>query len=261
MRIRSSCGSGQQCPALDRVQEGFIDVTGYFRETRNNGEAVVRVPDGLLAEIPRPIDYAEFIDAEHRTDLFRVQTRTEYSVASDDGDFRRWVAGELEPQREGMATWLWKIRQDTAAGAFHRNLHVLRRGQPLNGYLRYQFEWCYTYNAAAGMDIRVLEVDLTPLSALLTVGDFAILERRHVVELDYSDDGEWQGARLLGPGTAGAHLALAEFAWDLAVPFGQWWAEHPQYHRRRGGSVTAADSFLDHLRRQMLGDGLLRGGS
>lgn len=111
-----------------------------------------------------------------------------------------------------------------------RNVHIVR--DPLTPYLRYQFEWCYTPNTAAGQDIRVLDMTETPAAAaLLRVGDLAVVEGRHVVRLRYDPDGSYQGAVTVGDDTAVGYIALAEVAWNLATPFTTWWAEHPQYHR------------------------------
>ena len=38
-------------------------------------------------------------------------------------------------------------------------MHVV--STPLNAYLRYQFEWCYTYNVQAGQDVRILDLART----------------------------------------------------------------------------------------------------
>ncbi|MGH3929687.1 MAG: DUF6879 family protein [Pseudonocardiaceae bacterium] len=66
-----------------------------------------------------------------------------------------------------------QLRAGTAAGRQWRRVHVLR--SPLNDYLCYECEWCYTYNVAAGEDVRILDVAETPAGeALLSVGDFFV---------------------------------------------------------------------------------------
>jgi len=56
--------------------------------------------------------------------------------------------------------------------------------EPLNEYLRYQFEWGYVRNVAWGMDIRVLDVATVPAAArLLDIGDFGVIEGGHVARL------------------------------------------------------------------------------
>lgn len=73
-----------------------------------------------------------------------------------------------------------QLRADTAAGRRWRRVHVLRF--PLNDYLRYECEWCYTHNVAAGEDARILDATETPTgAALLSVGDFFVTDGEHAV--------------------------------------------------------------------------------
>lgn len=189
------------------------------------------MPDTLLPEIvPLHVDLGRFIAEYHRTDLLRLQTLDYYGVTSDGEDYRRYIDGEPAPAATGKQEWLDRVRADTSAGRVRRNVHIVRG--PLTPYLRYQFEWCYALNTAAGQDIRVLDMTETPAAtALFRVGDLAVVEGRHVVRLRYDPDGGYQGAVAVGDDTAVGYIALAEVAWNLATPFTTWWAEHPQYHR------------------------------
>lgn len=234
IRLRvQSCGNGDECPALDRREEGGIEVTGKLvhRPGLPPGEGTVLVPDTLLPEIASlHVDLGTFIAEHHQTDLLRVQTLGYYEVASDGEDYRRYLDGEPVPSASGKQQWLDRLRTDTAAGRVRRNVHVVRA--PLSPYLRYQFEWCYAPNAAAGQEIRILDVTEVPTAAmLLDVGDFAVIEGRHVARLRYTPDGGYRGAVASGADAATAFAALAGVAWMMATPFATWWAEHPQYHR------------------------------
>lgn len=234
IRLRvQSCGNGDECPALDRREQGWIEVTGELvdRPGLPLGEHTVRVPDTLLPEIAAlDVNLGAFIAQHHRTDLLRVQTLTHYEVASDDEDYHRYLDGEAAPTATGKQEWLDRLRADTTAGRLRRNVHIVRT--PLTAYLRYQFEWCYLPNAAAGQDIRVLNASETPAAeALLRVGDLAIVEGQHVAQLRYGPSGEYQGAVATGADAAAGYVAVAQVAWELATPFTTWWAAHPQYHR------------------------------
>ena len=226
------CGNGDECPALDQREEGGIDVTGLLvpRQGLPPGEATVRVPDTLLPEIADlNVNLREFIAERHRTDLLRVQTLDYYGVASDGDDYQRYLDGEPAPTSPSKDKWLEQLRIDTFAGRLRRNVHIV--GQ-LNSYLKYQFEWCYVPNSEAGQLIRVLDLATTPAAvALLKVGDFAVLERCHVARMRYNPDGGYQGAVAVGDDAAVAYVALAELAWDLAVPFDKWWSARPELHR------------------------------
>ncbi|MGH3821288.1 MAG: DUF6879 family protein [Pseudonocardiaceae bacterium] len=143
---------------------------------------------------------------------------------------RRYLDGEPVAGAPGKQEWLDRLRADTAACRVRRNVHVVRA--PLSAYLRYQFEWCYVPNAAAGQEIRILDVTEIPAAAALhDVGDFTAIESEYVARLCYSPDGEYQGAATIGADAAAVFVALAKVAWTLATPFDTWWAEHSQYHR------------------------------
>ncbi|MGH3937127.1 MAG: DUF6879 family protein [Pseudonocardiaceae bacterium] len=234
IRLRvQTCGNGDECPALDQREEGWIEVTGEFvdRPGLPPGERTVRVPDTLLPEIAAlKVNLGAFIAQYHRTDLLRVQTRTHYEVASDGEDYHRYLEGEVAPTATGKPEWLDRLRIDTTAGRLRRNVHIVCT--PLTPYLRYQFEWCYLPNTAAGQDIRVLDVTEVPAAAaLLRAGDLAIVEGQHVAQLRYGPNGEYQGAVATGADAVLGYVALTQVAWELATPFTTWWAAHPQYHR------------------------------
>jgi hypothetical protein len=238
-RLRvQSCGNGDECPALDRREEGGIEVTGELlhRSGLPAGEATVLVPDTLLPEIASlHVNLGEFLARHHRTDLLRVQTLDYYEVASDGEDYRRYLDGEVTATAPGKQGWLDRLNADTAAGRLRRNVHIVRT--PLTPYLRYQFEWCYIPNTEAGQSIRVLDVTEVPAAvAFLGVGDFAVAEGQHVARLRYTPTGEYQGAAAIGADAVPAYAALAGIAWELATPFATWWSERPEYHR----NVTAA---------------------
>ena len=118
---------------------------------------MVWIPRHLLPEVADLAIPAlgEWIAQRHVTDLLRVQTLDHYTVASDGDDLRRYLAGEAHPTAPAKAAWLAKLREDADRGRMRRNVHVV--GEHLTDYLRYQFEWCYTHNVAAGQDIRILD--------------------------------------------------------------------------------------------------------
>lgn len=232
VRIRvQSCGNGDECPALDRRPEGGIEVTGtrIDRPGLPDHEAVVLVPDATIPDAAALVvpNLGRYIADRHRTDLLRVQTLDRYEVASDGADFERYLRGDAEPEAPGKQDWLAKLREDASNGKLRRNVHVVRA--PLSAYLRYQFEWCYTYNVAAGQDIRILDVTTVPAEPLLRVGDFTVVEHEHVVRSRYDSAGRFIGA-VEATADAG-YGALAEIAWQLATPFSEWWLAHPEYHR------------------------------
>jgi len=234
-RIRiAHCGNGDDCPALDQGRDGGIEVTGYpvARDNLPEGEAVVWVPPTLLPEITALSipNLGEWISSRHQRDLVRVQTRAVYDVASDADDYRRYLSGESSATAPAKTGWLTKLTTDAAAGKIRRNVHIV--DEPLTDYLRYQFEWCYVPNEAAGQQIRILSsADYPAANILARCGDFTVIEGRHVARNNYTSDGMFTGASAISVDGVDAYAALAETAWGLGTPFAAWWAEHSSYHR------------------------------
>lgn len=233
-RLRTQCGNGVNCPSIDRREEGGLVITGDRIDNPDlpAHEASVVVPDTLIPEVASldiP-DLAGYLAERHTADLFRLETLDHYDVSSDDDDYHRYVRGAPAPEALVKGGWLDQVRADTAAGRRWRRVHVLR--SPLNDYLRYECEWCYTHNVAAGEDVRILDVTQTPAgAALLSVGDFFVIDGEHAVRSNYDAGGGFLGAVAVGAADNGSYVALADLAWQLANPFTAWWATHPQYHR------------------------------
>jgi alpha-ketoglutarate-dependent taurine dioxygenase len=102
----------------------------------------------------------------------------------------------------------------------------------LSDYLRYAFEWVYTYSSKAGQEIRILDLDEQPAAAVLQrTGDFWVVEHQHVALVRYDDQYRHQGEVAVEDTSAAGYVAVAELAWHLGVPFADWWAAHPQYRR------------------------------
>ncbi|MGH3898274.1 MAG: DUF6879 family protein [Pseudonocardiaceae bacterium] len=167
----------------------------------------------------------EFVASHHTRDLFRLETLSFYNAASDSDDLRRYLQGEPAPTAEAKRPWLDRIRVDVAAGRAWRRIHAVT--QPLSDYVRYECEWGYVPNSAAGEQIRIAE--LTP--ALAQIGDFFVLDGKHVVRSRYGETGRFVNAEVLGDSSAAPFLAIAELLWHQATTFSTWWDAHPRYHR------------------------------
>lgn len=168
----------------------------------------------------------EFVAKHHTRDLFRLETLSFYNATSDADDLRRYLRGEPAPSAEAKRPWLDRIRADVTSGRAWRRIHAVT--QPLSDYVRYECEWGYVPNSAAGEQIRIAE--LTP--ALTQVGDFFVLDGRHVVRSHYDETGRFVHAEVMGNAASAAPLlAIAELLWNQATNFSTWWDAHPRYHR------------------------------
>ena len=156
--------------------------------------------------------------------------RDRYAVASDGGDFARYLAGEDLPDAARKNAWLDELRADAAAGKRWQWVHVVHA--PLSDYLRYAFEWGYAINIRAGADVRILDLAEHPRPVGLPDEDFWLLDDQAVLTMRYGDAGSSlapsPSARPNWPGT----VAPATLPGTPLQPFAAYWARHPGYHRR-----------------------------
>jgi len=232
-----NCPNGLDCPKIyGALADGRRPVRGDLPDAAllaeldlPDHEGVVLVPPALLPEIREVLTLAElgeFVARHHTRDLFRLETLPRYSSDSDGDDFRRYIRGDPAPSAEAKQPWLDRIRADVATGRAWRRIHAVTHPRP--DYVRYECEWGYVPNAAAGEQIRIAE--LTP--ALAQVGDFFVLDGEHVVRSRYDEDFRFVGAEVITDrDTAAPLLALAGSLWNEAADFTTWWAAHPDYHR------------------------------
>jgi hypothetical protein len=189
----------------------------------------VIVPPSLVLGVREVLtldQLGEFVARHHTQDLFRLETLSFYNAVSDSDDLGRYLRGEPAPTAEAKRPWLDRIRADVTSGRAWRRIHAVT--QPLSNYVRYECEWGYVPNSAAGEQVRIAE--LTP--ALAQVGDFFVLDGRHVVRSRYDETGRFVHAEVMGDSASAApFLAIAELLWNQATNFSTWWDAHPRYHR------------------------------
>ena len=173
----------------------------------------------------------EFFAAHFHRTAFRLEVRDNYAVASDGGDFARYLAGEDLPDAARKSVWLDELRADTAAGKRWQWVHVVRG--PLSDYLRYAFEWGYAVNIHAGADVRVLDLAEQPRPAAIPDEDFWLLDAEAVLIMHYDDQGRFLGAKTAVQAELPRYRHARDAAWEAAEPFADYWARHPEFHRAR----------------------------
>ncbi len=171
----------------------------------------------------------DYIDRHFETTLFRLETLDRYDVGSNGSDLDRYLAGEDGPDMARKGPWMDQIRSEVARGLHTYRVHVVRG--PLSPYLRFEFEWGYAYNAAAGEHIRILDLAEQPKPAALTAEDFWLIGDGRAVRMHYDPDGKFLGAEVAPRNEVPRYRAARDAAWEAAVPFTDYWAAHPQYHR------------------------------
>jgi hypothetical protein len=163
--------------------------------------------------------------------LFRLETLPVYLSASDGGDVARYLAGQPEPDPARKGPWLERLRAEYAEGRQRQRVHVLH--SPLGGYLRYELEWGYLPNSAAGEDIRILDTAERPLPRGLADidHDFWLVDGQTAVRMIYDSDGRFIGADVADPAEVPRYAAAHEAALSAAEAFGSYWARHPEFHQ------------------------------
>lgn len=172
----------------------------------------------------------EFIRSRFTRHAFRLETLDAYDVGDDGADVTRYLRGESEPDPERKGAWLARLRAEQAAGKVRQRVHVLR--SPLSDYLRYECEWGYLQNVAAGEDVRILDQAERAHPAALDIDhDFWLLDDHVVVGMHYDERGQFVGAEILDDTELSRYRAAMGTALEAAEPFTSYWNRHPEYHR------------------------------
>lgn len=180
--------------------------------------------------------FSAWMDRHATRSAFRLETLQAYEVASDGGDFRRYLDGEPTWTSERKQPWLDRLTAEHARG-FHRwRVRVVTH--PVTDYTRYECEWGYAPNVEAGEDVRILDIGERGWP---TTGEFGTTDWWLITDdsdfvraavMRYAADGQFTGAveitaRTLLMGLVDERKRL----WDAAEPFTSWWARHPELHR------------------------------
>lgn len=172
-------------------------------------------------------ELGRYIDERLTRSACRLELLDMYAGESERADFARFLRGEPIASLAQRRPWLDRLRAEAEAGILNQRVHVLRT--PLTDYLRFEAEWGYVYNAAAGEDIRIIDLAERLLPAGLTDHDFWLVDDTYPIRMHYSDDGRFTGANPV------ADPAPYQRAWAAAVaasePFTIWWRRHSEEWR------------------------------
>jgi hypothetical protein len=154
-----------------------------------------------------------------RSTAFRLECLPAYAVTEDDEAqaFHLWLEGEQPPQKERE----WPKLCASAVAARKSMQRVRLVTQPLSEYLRFEMEWGYPPNVAAGEDIRIL--DHEP-EGLLKV-DFWLFDDASAVVLEYDDQGHF--LRPVVAETVEPYRQAKELALASSEPFARYLERNP----------------------------------
>lgn len=164
--------------------------------------------------------WREFFDA-FEDYAFRLETLPVYGVASEDEEFRRFLAGEPRPDKElADSPWLHRVRGFTGSGRRVQRVHVVT--PPLSDYLRYEMEWGYDFNIVAGEDVRIIETESPSDLPFAANEDFWLFDDKHVVLMRYEPDGTQIDRLLLEDVDVADYVACKDTAMRMATPYEQY---------------------------------------
>ena len=169
----------------------------------------------------------DYIDAHFTRTAFRLEALDAYDT--DGGDLARYLSGKDELNADYKSGWLQQLRDDTAAGKQWSRVHVL--SSPLNDYLRYECEWGYAYNVAAGEHVGIIDLSEQEVPTDFSLGEFWLFDNEHILLMHYDAAGHFVGGEPLPAEQLPRYRAAMTAATDAAVPFTDWWAGHPEEHR------------------------------
>jgi hypothetical protein len=157
-----------------------------------------------------------FVTFQHTA--FRLEVRDFYNVATEQEDFRRWLAGEpLDKETEAAARrpWLDKMLAATKEGKRVERVRVVT--EPPSPYIRFEMDGT-DLNIAAGEDIRYLP-RRHPIAANLPDHDFWLFDSRHLVVMNFDDQSRPLPYELVAdPATVVQHCYWRDAAWHHAIP-------------------------------------------
>jgi hypothetical protein len=157
-----------------------------------------------------------------RLSAFRLEMLPSYDVTEDAEReaFRLWSAGDDVPAQD--REWPRLVASAVAAGKTMQRVRLVQR--PLSDYIRFEMEWGYPANVAAGEDIRILE--LAPGEGFPYVADdFWLFDNETAVWLDYDEAGRFIGPVLADDVTG--YRRMRDYALAHAMPFSEYRASLP----------------------------------
>ncbi|SDH19052.1 hypothetical protein SAMN05216553_117133 [Lentzea fradiae] len=123
-----------------------------------------------------------FVD--FRKSATRIETLPVYTVEEEREPIEHYRSGRPLPAGRNEE-WAANIRRSVAAGKYMGRVHII--DHELTPYLRFEIDWYYRVNSAAGEDIRFIYREDVPD---LYYTDTWLFDEAVVVDLSYTPEGE-----------------------------------------------------------------------
>ncbi len=150
-----------------------------------------------------------------RRSAFRLETLPWYRMPDDAGELERYLSGATLPA--GYNTdWHADIQGWAADGKILQRVRVVR--PPLTDYERFEFDWAYPGNLAAGEDTRMLDGAKADELGLPN-WDFWFFDDHLVRKQVYTEDGTFVGREVLPDADPAEFRRYRELALSHATVF------------------------------------------
>lgn len=158
-----------------------------------------------------------FTGFEHTA--YRLETLQCYDVSYEEDSYVAFLAGHPMPSDAAKDEWTAMVKDAVDGGKSFRRVHVV--SEPLTDYLRYEIEWSYEPNVAAGEDVRILPGK--PGALGLPDHDYWLFDSRDLWVMKYDSDGRFLYTEYVDePAVIVNHNYWRDKALSLAMPYADY---------------------------------------
>jgi hypothetical protein len=155
-------------------------------------------------------------DFRHST--FHLEALDRYTVEGEIELVEAFIRGEPQPPRiPAIEEWVAGISRLRSQGRRMTRVHAI--AGPLTPYLRYEIEWAYTGNSAAGEDIQIAHFSSWRESPYEEQPpDFYLIDDEMATLMHYDGEGRWLGFDLVtGEGAVEPYRRLRDLSLHHAM--------------------------------------------
>jgi hypothetical protein len=146
--------------------------------------------------------------------LFRLEGLPKYGIPQEEEDFLSWQQGNPPPEHVKNTRMQAMSRDLRSKGCSVQRVRVLET--PITDYIKFETEWWYPFNTAAGEDMFALDVQKNTLD--LSLGEFYRVDDK-IIRLYYKEDYSYEGWDIAPNSDFDAYKKLEEEALTCSEPF------------------------------------------
>ena len=124
-----------------------------------------------------------------RYTAYRLELLDWYDEPAEADAFATWQAGGQPAIYRGKRDWQATVRRAAGRGAKMQRVHIVTG--PLTDYLKFEFDWSYRQNLAAGEEILIWpfipQIDQVRIAGL---NDYWLFDSQALVVMTYDEQGK-----------------------------------------------------------------------